>query len=207
MCGRFSLTDPERLERAFGDRFVFPRFSADVFKPRFNIAPTQSVIGVANDDARKVEIFRWGIGDRINARVETIASRPPTARCVIFTDGFYEWKARQPVHFRLVGDEPFAFAGILATSTHGLAAAIVTCPPNELTSTVHNRMPAILDNSAMDVWLSRGAISSNALMTVLTPYPAQHMYSRSVSSRLNSARYDASDVLNDDDPKQEALLF
>src|ERR1041384_1733807 len=79
------------------------------FVPRYNIAPTQSVIVVGDDGERYLKQMRWGlipswakdesIGNRmINARAETIAEKPAfraalkKRRCLIPADGFYEWK-------------------------------------------------------------------------------------------------------------------
>jgi hypothetical protein len=55
----------------------------------------------------------------INARAETVAEKPSfraafkQRRCLVLTDGLYEWKAegkhKQPHYFRLKSGEPFAF--------------------------------------------------------------------------------------------------
>ena len=73
-------------------------------------------------------------------------------RCIVPTDGFYEWrtegKRKLPVHFRLKDRSLFAFAGIWdvwkGPSGSVFICAILTTAPNELTATVHNRMPVIL---------------------------------------------------------------
>lgn len=202
MCGRFTLTDPSRLEREFGRRFRFAEVSDT--RARYNIAPTQPVLGVGNGRS-DVQTFRWGLNERINARVETISTRPPMNRCIIFADGFFEWnERRQPMYFTLASGAPFAFAGIL--SPRGEAAAVVTCPPNELVGTIHNRMPVILAGDAIDTWLTAGALAAAEMLAVLRPWPACEMRVRRVSSRLNSARYDAPDLLLDSDPVQESLF-
>ncbi|MEM1179261.1 MAG: SOS response-associated peptidase, partial [Acidobacteriota bacterium] len=102
---------------------------------RFNIAPTQSVPAVRQreDGANHLTALRWGlvpfwaddlkIGHRmINARSETAASKPSfrsaykRRRCLLLTDGFYEWKkldgAKQPIHIHRPGRRPFTFAGL-----------------------------------------------------------------------------------------------
>ena len=78
--------------------------------PRFNIAPSQPVLAVPNDERLTADFFLWGlipmwakdptIGSRlINARGETVAEKPSFRgsfkhkRCLILADGFYEWKA------------------------------------------------------------------------------------------------------------------
>ena len=47
MCGRFTLARPQALAAAF-PRFRFPEFS-ETRLPRYNVAPTQAVLGVRND--------------------------------------------------------------------------------------------------------------------------------------------------------------
>src|SRR5207253_2375930 len=61
MCGRFTLTvDPAQLVQQFGVAGPPP---ADL-SPRYNIAPTQSVLVIANEGEpgeRKLELFKWGL--------------------------------------------------------------------------------------------------------------------------------------------------
>ena len=76
--------------------------------PRYNIAPTQSVlvVGLSKEGRPAAATFRWGIvppwatGPKpgpINARSETVADKPTFAgafrkrRCLIPASGFYEW--------------------------------------------------------------------------------------------------------------------
>jgi putative SOS response-associated peptidase YedK len=130
VCGRFAFYSPaEATASLFG-----AHGSIDV-TPRYNIAPTQFIAGVRNDEEgdRELAAFRWGlvpfwakdpsIGSRmINARAETIAEKPSfrTAyrkrRCLILADGFYEWHTeggvKLPYYISLASGEPFAFAGL-----------------------------------------------------------------------------------------------
>ena len=204
MCGRFTLIDPDRLERFYGKRFRFEEFS-EYRLPRFNIAPTQGVAGVRNDGRDTVESLIWGIRGRINARAETVASASPRNRCIVFADGFYEWRNKRPTYFTLETDEPFAFAGLWAASRQGAECTIVTCEPNDLARPIHDRMPVILPQDALEVWLSQEYLAEDVVRSILRPYPGVSMKGRPVSRRLNSARYDAPDVLVDDDPVQERL--
>ena len=102
----------------------------------YNVAPTQSVHAVVDDDEdRWLDLFHWGlvpfwakgpeIGSRmINARAETLTEKNsfkrPFARqrCIIPADGFYEWtqvagqKKKQPVFLRPADESIFAFAAL-----------------------------------------------------------------------------------------------
>ena len=83
MCGRYSLAaDLEDIQQRF------ELFGSDLAcSPRYNIAPTQPVLAVTNDEGRQSAYLRWGlipswaksasVGNRlINARAETVAERP-----------------------------------------------------------------------------------------------------------------------------------
>lgn len=132
MCGRYTITiDADQAREDLG----LAQMPAD-FQPRYNVAPTQPVVVVANTGERKAEWMNWGlipfwakdpsIGSRmINARAETIQEKPAfknaftKRRCLILADGFYEWKKgagpggrSQPYYFRLADGKPFAFAGL-----------------------------------------------------------------------------------------------
>jgi putative SOS response-associated peptidase YedK len=205
MCGRFTLTDPLRIRAAY-PRYRFEEFS-EYRLPRFNIAPTQAVLGVLDDGNERVTTLQWGIDGRINARAETVAQRPLPFRCIIFADGFYEWRGRKPVYYTMHDDRVFAFAGIFEPVTTGPPpCAIITVPANSLVAPVHDRMPAILKDDELDAWLAPKDLAPEQARAFLKPYGAGAMHARDVSMRLNDARYDAPDVLVDNDPVQETLF-
>ncbi len=179
MCGRYTLTDPD--PRLLRFRFGLTESVEIEQKPRYNIAPTDSVLAVRLDreGRREPGVLRWGLiphyadpddFDRllINARAETVAEAPAfrdafrTHRCLIVADGFYEWRAedtgKKPVWITRPSREPFAFAGLWArarrpdgSSVH--SCAIVTCRPGELVAPIHDRMPVILEEDTEPEWL------------------------------------------------------
>src|SRR5437763_723222 len=122
MCGRFTLRTPAaQLREHFGLRDI-PDFA-----PRYNIAPTQPIAVVPNDNERHVALFRWGlippwaknpaVGNKtINARAESLLAKPSfratfmRQRCLVIADGFYEWRkdgaTRTPIYIRLRSQEP-----------------------------------------------------------------------------------------------------
>jgi putative SOS response-associated peptidase YedK len=98
----------------------------------------------------------------INARAETLSVKPSfrkalsLQRCIIPAGGFLEWKKMDkekiPYYIFLKNQSVFGFAGLydiwkdkqgreLKTYT------IITTEPNALVEPIHNRMPAILENS------------------------------------------------------------
>lgn len=209
MCGRFTLTvNPAELEDVFGS-YEFPT----QFAPRYNIAPSQPVLAIPNDAKNKADFFLWGlipswakdpaIGNKlINARGETIAEKPSFRggfkykRCLILTDGFYEWKAaggaksKTPYYIHMKDSKPFAFAGLwdVWNSPEGDAlrtCTIITTEPNELMSALHNRMPVIIDPKDYELWLDPAPQTPEKLMHLIRPFPAAAMSAHPVSTMVN----------------------
>ena len=219
MCGRFSLTvDPADLQDAFPE-FSFPAQSA----PCYNIAPSQPILALPNNGTNQADFFIWGlipswakdptIGNRmINARAETLAEKPSFRsaykyhRCLIFADGFFEWQARPglkakvPHFIRLKSGAPFAFAGLWeqwqdADSSEVRSAAIITTEPNELMTSIHNRMPVILSRDAYAQWLDSTPRLPKDLKILLVPYPAGEMEAYPVSTLVNSPGNDRAECV------------
>jgi len=201
MCGRFTLTKPAALASAF-PRFRFPEFS-ETRLPRYNIAPAQDVLGVRNDGRNVAEALRWGIRGRINIRAESIMARraPIRRRCIEFADGFYEWSNRRPFYYTLKSGRPFAFAGLWDALDGTVACDLATCEPNALVAPVHDRMPVILTDSAVDLWLDPEPLAPEVAGSILRPLDAELMDVREVSTRVNNANYDEADALAPADPR------
>ena len=204
MCGRFTLKKPEHI------RLPNYRPESPALTPRYNIAPSQDVLTVVQrGPSREATFLQWGLIPSwskeakgiINARVETIEDKPSFSdsfknrRCLIFADGFYEWerhgKISQPYYFKMNDDAPFAFAGIWDRWRHNGrtvdSCAIITTTANALLSTIHHRMPVILDAESYDLWLSEDSRSAD-LIDLLIPYPADAMTSHAVSYDVNDAK-------------------
>lgn len=212
MCGRFTLTTNLG---AIAKRFGVARFLEEV-GPRYNIAPTQTVIVVNDDGTRHLTRMQWGlipswakdpaIGNRmINARAETVATKPAfrvalrKRRCLIPADGFFEWtpagRRKQPVHIALKNREPFGFAGLWETWTAPGGQEIKTCTiitteANDLLKPIHDRMPVILSKDAERVWLDPTIQDPAILLPLLRPYPSDEMEVYPVSAKVNSPAND-----------------
>ncbi len=205
MCGRYTLIGPAKLREAYPE-YAFEEFG-EYRLPRYNIAPSQSVLGVVNDGTSRVRAMHWGIDGRINARAETIAARSVPFPCVLFADGFYEWRDGVPYRFALHDGGAFAFAGIWRPGEGGMAdCAIVTVPANVLVAAVHHRMPAILTHEDASAWLQVRDADRTRISALLAPVPAERLSVQRASTRLNDARRDDPDVLIADDPVQERLF-
>lgn len=166
------------------------------------------------------------IGQRmINARGEELAEKGAykqaflKRRCLIPADGFYEWrkdpsagpKARkQPMYIARKDGEPLALAGLWELwkpkdtpddeSTWVQSCTIITGPPNELVSSIHDRMPSILPPSAWSTWLDRDNHDLDTLGQLLVPAPSELLVAHPVSPRVNSVRNDDSALVEPFDP-------
>ena len=208
MCGRYTLSTPAgRLAEEF------QLDSTVEIPPSYNIAPTQQVAAVLEDEGgRRLEMLRWGlvpswgddpdIGARmINARSETAPEKPSFRRafrgrrCLIATDGFYEWKrengGKQPYYFHMQDGRPFAFAGLWESWDKGggelLTCTILTTRANSVLQGIHDRMPVILPHDAYNAWLDPDA-DREELGELMIPYPGDGLETYPVSRFVNSPR-------------------
>jgi putative SOS response-associated peptidase YedK len=184
MCGRMTqITDPAEVARVFDAEVHLDAADADS-APRYNVAPTQplTVVLQRSDEGRVVEQHRWGLipsfakdakgaARMINARAETVASSPAfrssfaRRRCIVPSDGFYEWRRtggptdgptggpKQPFFLHPPEGAVLAMAGLWAVwkdPATGLwvpSAAVITTEANRLVGTIHDRWSRHLTTS------------------------------------------------------------
>lgn len=178
MCGRFTLKTPvvDWLESLFPSesfRKLIDTSRVTGWAPRYNIAPTQSILILREqgNGSYCIESMRWGLvpawADSLqtaysmfNARSETLLEKSSfknlvqTNRCAILADGYYEWQATEskqktPYWIHAPEEKPFGMAG-LWTTNHRIhpgqdfsSATVITVPANDDTRRVHDRMPAM----------------------------------------------------------------
>jgi len=211
MCGRFAFYSEDQI-KLLGLRILDLPFVA-----RYNIAPTQNVVAIADfGKGREIRSLAWGLIPSwssdgkgfINACAETLDQRPSFSesfrlrRCLIPADGFFEWKRRgrekRPFYFRSITDSLLMFAGIWDTWRNRgevvTSCAIITTTANELVGELHTRMPAILSPELYDAWLEP-TTNRVHLLRMLKPFPSSLMKAHPVSSTVNSPENDAVDLL------------
>jgi putative SOS response-associated peptidase YedK len=226
MCGRYTLVNLAHLLRLFPWIHDPPPNAV----PRYNIAPSQSILAVANDNPDQFDHFVWGLipswakdpkiaNNLCNARAETLPTKNTfknayrRRRCLIPADGFYEWKlnadgkTKQPMYIRLKSGSPFSLAGLWETwhAPDGQAvrsATIITTKPNELMATIHDRMPVVLRAEDQKRWLDSGENAAELLM----PYPADKMDAYPVSRQVNSPRNDGAELIAAIKPDRSTLF-
>jgi len=68
--------------------------------------------------------------------------------------------------------------------------SILTTTPNAVTSTVHDRMPAILTPDSYDLWLDPGFVDVAAISEMLKPCDASSMRCYPIGARVNHVAND-----------------
>lgn len=221
MCGRFvGFRGLEELEK------YFPVHKSDItFTANYNIAPSQEILALVRRDKQNVlDLLHWGlvpfwakdisIGNKmINARVETVATKPSfrsafqKRRCLILSDGFYEWTGpkgkKQPVFLTLPDDKPFAFAGLWETwSGKGQAdqdyrsCTIITMPASDSVRPVHHRMPAIIRSAKYESWLDPDNQDIGVLEDILYNGTVTELIKRPVSKQVNNVSNNEASNIN-----------
>jgi putative SOS response-associated peptidase YedK len=214
MCGRYTNTAGIQ---ELNERFKVP-FPGEEGTHRFNIAPTEEVLTiVAPKGEPQAELMRWGlipswaddpaIGNRmINARMETVASKPAyrrliprgARRALQIADGYFEWlkperkgEPRQPFLFQVDGGIPFAFAGLWTPSkidgewVHSCTLLTCDSAPNRVAAAIHDRMPVILaDRDAQQAWLS-GEVGAEEALALCGPLPESRLTATPANPALN----------------------
>ncbi len=172
MCGRvYQTLNVNQLLRAAGTNLAR---NQNRHQASYNIAPSNYVPAVrhhssAQSNHRELDIMKWGYDapfgmTLINARIEEAASKKTfqplvnTSRCVVIIEGYYEWSPNKEPHvFRLKGEgkekdlSPVMFLAALIAPDDTLI--VFTREALRGLHEVHARMPVLLDDSEIDMWL------------------------------------------------------
>lgn len=190
MCGRFAITLPTD---AMAQLFAATPANDLPRVPNYNVCPTNPVHVIHSPEGvgRQLVAMRWGFIPHwykspsdgpllINARAETIAEKPAfraacrERRAAIVASGFYEWTKdeagnRMPWYITRNDGAPIAFAAVWQDWARGddpmRTCAIVTTAANKAMSQIHHRMPVILEQSELPLWLGEAGKGAATLMT------------------------------------------
>ncbi len=157
-------------------------------------------------------ISQANIRDDTIERNRFFRDRLMTNRCIIVADGFYEWKKPEgyehlvrgeklpkgvkkiPYRIILKNRQPFAFAGLWRSievkEKKIVTTGIITTSPNDLIKPIHDRMPVILNDDDLQLWLNSDVRSFNELYNQLDSYNADEMEAYVVSTAVNNSRND-----------------
>lgn len=225
MCGRFALGIPKkRLEEIYGMNVP------EAYRSGYNFAPGQPVLAFRHDGGR---MMRWGFQPQwqqpkpesrpmINARSETVFDKVSfrkavrSSRCLVPSEGFYEWKRdgkmRQPYCIQ-VEEGMTSLAGIFTewmdprTGEVLDTLAILTCAPNAVVASIHDRMPVIVPESAWINWLAPTLTTPEAIAPMLASYPADAMKAWPVSARVNDVTNRDSALMQPVEIAEQKSLF
>jgi putative SOS response-associated peptidase YedK len=232
VCGRFTLTVHHLGELAeIVGAVMAPELEA-LYRPRYNIAPSDAHFIVRfKDGQREIKPAFWGLINhwatdpsvafkQINARAESLQERPAfrdaflRRRCVLLADGFYEWRgprgAREPLWYHPPDGSLMLMAGLYdnwrdpASGEWKRTFTIITTAANELVRPVHDRMPAILALQDVGEWLE-----GENPKALLRPAPEEALVGQPASPRVNSVENDDPGCLDPNDPvvKKQLSLF
>ena len=146
------------------------------------------VSGITEDNPNNISNLSWGLIPEwskteeikkytLNARYETLKEKPSfknAKRCVIFADGFYEWKwldskgnKKQKYLLEYPDSELFGFAGLYdqwvnkETREIITSCSLVTASAQGIMKEIHNsklRMPITLKMDLLSNWLNKKTI-------------------------------------------------
>ncbi|MCU1503313.1 MAG: hypothetical protein JWM12_2667, partial [Ilumatobacteraceae bacterium] len=142
-------------------------------------------------------------------------------------DGFYEWKqgsatgavtkagkpVKQPYFIHQANGEPLAVAGVWAVwrdRSQGPDApwlhscAVVTTSANDTMSTIHDRMPVMLPQSAWAAWLDPDNHDADRLKELIVPAPNDLLEMHPVSTDVNNVRNKDPHLVEPIDPDRAA---
>jgi len=189
MCGRYARKSAQEL---LAEWFEMDLEQMRRAPSTWNAAPQsfQPVVRLNPETGqREMPLLRWGlipswaknacIGlSTINARAEEAATKPAfrdalkKRRCLVPADAYYEWqktgpKTRQPYAITLTGGQPIAFAGLWESwrDTDGQPLetfTILTTAANQRLTSIHDRMPVIVERTDYARWLDAPGESESA---------------------------------------------
>jgi putative SOS response-associated peptidase YedK len=202
---------------------------------RYNIAPGQQIPLVRlADGTRELVMADWGLvpswmkqkptsKPMINARSETIAEKPSfraafaRRRCLVPANGFYEWQkgegGKTPMLIHLEDQVLFAFAGIWEAwwGPDGdellESVAIVTRAATPNIAPIHDRMPVMLGEGDIALWLGEEEVAPVEVLPRLAQRQAHEIHFHAVSKRVNAVQNDDPGLIEPVSiPTQQSLL-
>ncbi|HEX2657230.1 MAG TPA: SOS response-associated peptidase [Polyangia bacterium] len=216
MCGRVTLTKT-------GIRGLASELDAEwapdderLFRPRYNVAPSDMHWMVeGRGDARILLPAVWGYPTAkrslINVRGEQVASGAGfreafrSRRCAVVTDGFFEWNARrEPFWFHRQDGGLVLLAGLYHEGPDRPRFTVLTTRPNDLMTPIHDRMPVVLPNGALDDWLRAPEVRAAQL---IGPAADDALVVQPVSKRVNSVKHDDPACLATPETPRQGSLF
>lgn len=163
MCCRYYYDDKmaKEIEK------ICTRIDAKLRMAAGEYRPSQKApVIIEREEKLILEKMQWGFpqydgkGLLINARCESIEEKKTfresvqRRRCVIPASGYYEWDAQKnKVTFRRTDHKLVYMAGVYNLVDNVDRFVVITTQANESVNRVHDRMPLILEESEIAMWL------------------------------------------------------
>lgn len=179
MCGRYycdseTAREIEKVVRKISADFANAKMKGEIFPT--NIAPV-----IRNSEGvLTAEMIKWGFpryntsNVMINARAETVLERPMfrksarERRCVIPAKNFFEWDKSKTKISLSRSDTPLLYmAGIYNVFQEDARFCIITTSANASVSPIHDRMPLIIEDKEVPIWIQ----DDTALEYILNKVP------------------------------------
>jgi putative SOS response-associated peptidase YedK len=165
MCGRIDfhtdVYDPAVLRLR---EILQSQFPGEALPDGEGFPGTRLPVLTNGEEKAQVRMMPWGMPAQegcllINARAETVRAKPSfrdsfrERRCALFTTGFYEWShdgAAKKFRFRAPGSNVLYLAGLFDAQSRFV---VLTQEANGLVAEIHSRMPVILFQREVLLWL------------------------------------------------------
>jgi putative SOS response-associated peptidase YedK len=233
MCGRYvSVKADEDLTREFDvDEVV-----GEQLAPSWNVAPTDPVRIVVwrpptgdrgGAPIRQLRTVDWGLvpnwsksrsgaAKMINARSETVASKPAFTsaaarrRCLAPAAGYFEWKqqdgAKIPYFLHAPDETTLAMAGLYEIWRDDSVSeddpkrwlwtcAIITRPATDLLGEIHDRCPVLVPPGLWQEWLDCSADDPAVARRFLERIPEPRLEPRQVSKAVGNVRNNGPELI------------
>jgi putative SOS response-associated peptidase YedK len=204
MCGRFNIISGQPMDELVEDMGI----SASL-PTQLNIAPTETVpIVLQQNSVNELHLARWWLTPSwssgpdtkfamFNARAEGLetsrAYKGPFhhKRCILPVSSYIEWQktegGKQPIEIYRE-NKAIAFAGLWdCWNDELISCSVITTAASASMEPIHNRMPVMLDQDGIRLWLSADS-SVDQLQSLFIPNPIYPLLARPVDKIINNAR-------------------
>ncbi len=172
MCGRYYIDEETAMELEKIVKDIDRKLNPHDYKG--DIVPSVTVpVLTSHNQEMSLELLSWGFkrfdekGLLINARAETIMEKKTfkeclrQRRCAVVAAGFYEWdKSRNKFNFTHKANKLMLMAGLYDEEKRFV---IITTKANDSMSPVHDRMPLVLNQTDVSLWLNDAKETGNVL--------------------------------------------
>ena len=124
--------------------------------------------------------------------------------CIVVVDGFYEWERigeKNPYFFSMADGSQMKYAGLWDYNTNldepVLSCTVITRKPNQIIGEVHDRMPVILTDEQVKIWLDT-TLPYSERAKVLLPIENSALLKRVIGKSVNKAGNKSGDWFGDE---------